>query len=205
MKTYLDYLSHKTRIRHASSRTRSVRCRYWWCKSTTSDKLNVRIAAMGDGPTWLQFPPSPYISAEIATIGSSFVSVYPQAPVPTSNQVPFVKAISNQLSTDFHQLTSPVWVMRFSSDIVAVPSSRNGAARTVNKIVHSVIKTVVNLYMLTVSEGTRCWTREEDVRGWSSTRTYFDIQSIGPYIPWRQAFTSHIRYALQENWLLCQL
>lgn len=125
--------------------------------------------------------------------------------MPTSNQVPFVKVISNEQTTVFDQFTSPECVMRFSSDPVVALSSRNGAARTVKKIVHSVIKIVVSLYMLAVSEGPRYRMREEDVRGMEhSTCTYFDIQSTGPYIP-GDRLLPHIRHALREILLLCQL
>lgn len=62
-----------------------------------------------------------------------------------------------------HQRTSPVCVTRFSS--VAVPLSCIGAASTVKRIAHSVIKTVVNLYILKVKQNVKCACRRGFVTG----------------------------------------
>lgn len=60
-----------------------------------------------------------------------------------------------------HQRTSPVCVVRLS----IVPLSCIGAASTVKRIAHSVIKTVVNLYILKVEQNVKCACRRGFVTG----------------------------------------
>ena len=73
------------------------------------------------------------------------------------------KSASGPLRETIISRTSPVCVTRLSS--VSVPLSCIGAASTVKKIAHSVIKTVVNLYILKVKQNVKCECRRGFVTG----------------------------------------
>lgn len=128
----------------------------------------------------------------MATIGSLSVSVYPQAPVPTSNQVPFVKelAISKQLSfINSHRLC--VWcafeVMpsQFHRAVLAQPErwGKSCIAWSRQSLVYTCWQSM---------RGTRRQMREKDVRGIELYSHLLRCHTIyRPLYTWRQPFTSH--------------